>query len=122
MPLAIGLDSNVLGILAHPRGRDHAAASLWMESHLQAGNRIVIPQIADDELRRELLLIKSVRGIQALDQLIQTVEYLPINTEAIYKAAALWADLRQHGLGTADPHALDGDVILAAQLLAWLPD
>jgi hypothetical protein len=40
---------------------------------------------------------------------------MPITTEAMLQAAAYWAEARRQGRPTADGHALDGDVILAAQ-------
>lgn len=43
------------------------------------------------------------------------IDYLPITTRAMRLAAQLWADARREGRPTADRHALDADVILAAQ-------
>ncbi len=76
---------------------------------------VMVPEIADYEVRRELLRAGKIRGIERLDELIAQVNYLPITTNAMRRAAAYWADARQQGRPTAADPALDGDVILAAQ-------
>jgi hypothetical protein len=43
------------------------------------------------------------------------LDYIPIGTETMILAAQLWAQARMTGQSTADPKALDGDVILSAQ-------
>ena len=46
-----------------------------------------------------------------------TLEYRPITTEVMVRAAELWAIVRLAGMPTAHPDALDGDCIVAAQAL-----
>ena len=76
-----------------------------------------MPEIADYEVRRELLRAERHAGVARLNALAQELDYLPITTAAMHLAAQLWARTRQQGKPTADDRALDGDVILAAQLL-----
>ena len=55
------LDSTPLGILCHPRNPPHVmACRQWVESLLLAGRRVVVPEIADYEVRRELIRINSL--------------------------------------------------------------
>jgi predicted nucleic acid-binding protein len=75
---------------------------------------VCIPEIADYEVRRELLRSHKVQGISRLDALQAIAEYILINTDIMRKAAELWAITRNQGYPTADLKALDGDVILAA--------
>ena len=74
-----------------------------------------IPEIADYELRRELLRLNFSDSVSRLDALNTVIGYVPITTAAMLKAAELWASARQAGAPTADAKALDVDVILAAQ-------
>jgi predicted nucleic acid-binding protein len=75
----------------------------------------MLPEIADYEVRRELLRANKLMGIQRLDELKAILTYRPLTTETMLKAAEFWAEARRRGRPTADPKALDGDVILAAQ-------
>ena len=91
------------------------ACKRWLLALAERGVRIGIPEIADYEVRRELLRAGKIRGIERLDALLETFEYLPLSTAVMRDAALLWADVRKRGQPTADPKALDADVILAAQ-------
>jgi predicted nucleic acid-binding protein len=75
---------------------------------------IVIPEISDYEVRRELIRSGKVQGINRLDMLQLITGYAPITTEVMRKAAQLWAIARNQGQPTADNRSLDADVILAA--------
>jgi predicted nucleic acid-binding protein len=112
------LDSGPLGLAAHPQGNATAqACQNWLAEISLRNYVVVIPEIADYEVRRELLRAGKTRSVRRLDQLQQLFSYLPVTTAVMLKAAQLWAEVRQAGLPTADPKALDGDVILAAQAL-----
>jgi predicted nucleic acid-binding protein len=75
----------------------------------------MVPEIADYEVRRELLRAGKSAGVRRLDQLKRVIGYLPLTTPVMLKAAEIWAEARRTGKPTADASALDGDVILAAQ-------
>lgn len=76
---------------------------------------IRVPEIADYEVRRELLRAGKTKGIERLDALKSHIGYIPITTEVMLKAAEFWAQARMSGRPTSDHKALDADVILAAQ-------
>jgi predicted nucleic acid-binding protein len=82
--------------------------------------RAVVPEIVDYEVRRELIRCGKVDSVTRLDLFVThpTVLYLRMTTAAIRLAAELWAEARKQGKPTADPRALDVDVILAAQAMS----
>ena len=107
------LDAGPLGLISHPAPSLEIMA--WFARLVVAGTMVCIPEIADFEVRRELLRAGKFKGLKRLDQLKATLRYLPITTEAMLKAAEFWADARKHGRQTAHDQALDADMILAAQ-------
>jgi predicted nucleic acid-binding protein len=114
----ISLDSNVLGLVANPQlSPETYACNEWLELLLKSGHIVVAPEIADYEVRRELVRANKLRGLRKLDGLKMSLLYVPINTEAMLLAAQLWAQVRRMGRATADNHSIDADVILAAQSL-----
>ena len=75
--------------------------------------------MADYEVRRELLRAGKIAGLARLDAFERTLGCLPLTTVAMRRAACGRTVGRGPSPGEADgrPHALDGDVILAAQAL-----
>lgn len=112
------LDSSVLGFVCHPRKHEDVRA--WFHGMLTKDppiHEILIPEIADYELRRELLRIKATSSLKRLDLMAEELTYVPLDTATMRHAASLWASLRNAGTPTADDSAIDGDVILAAQAI-----
>jgi predicted nucleic acid-binding protein len=112
------LDSTPVGLITNPKATPLAVeCQQWLQSLLDRGYSVVLPEIIDYEVRRELLRVNRVNSIRRLDLLKSEIIYLPITTEVMLKAAEMWAQVRQQGKPTADNKALDGDVILAAQAI-----
>jgi predicted nucleic acid-binding protein len=112
------LDSGPIGLITNPnRSPASIACTNWIQTISVAGIRVIIPEITDYEVRRELLRSNKVKGIKRLDELIELVEYLPISTAAMRQAAIFWAQARQQGQPTAGDKTIDGDMILAAQAM-----
>jgi predicted nucleic acid-binding protein len=120
------LDSCILGQLCHPRAEENPAAMEWYRSCISRKTveiRLIVPEIADYELRRELLRIAlknkqpTSKSLERLNRIAEDLDYLPLSTGTMKRAAELWARNRAKGRPGASDKALDGDVILAAQAI-----
>src|SRR5205814_363223 len=105
-------------MVTHPRPNREIVE--WLRRLLGTGTTVLVPEVADYELRRELIRAKRAKGIARLEALEQTIGYIPISTAAMRKAAEFWADARNRGIPTADDKALDADMILAGQAATYL--
>jgi predicted nucleic acid-binding protein len=110
------LDSGPLGLVTNPRlSPKGLECADWLQDLVAGGAEVVVPEIADYEVRRELLRAGKTQGLARLDELARTLQYLPITSAAMRQAAEFWAQARQAGQPTAPDLALDADAILAAQ-------
>ena len=118
MKKSVFLDSGVIGLITNPNlSAEGISCAKWLLSHINKGIQIIIPEIVDYEVRRELLRANKVKGLARLDELIDSLEYLPINTESMRQAAVFWAEARQKGQPTASDKTIDADMILVAQVV-----
>ena len=116
------LDSGPLGLLTHDRPARRQPIQTWLAQELTAGATIYISEVADYEVRRELVRLVRAGQLPAsrlnrLDQLAAICTYLSVSTAMWKGAAELWAEARRQGVPTASPAALDADVLVAAQAL-----
>lgn len=119
MAPSLFLDTTPEGLLSQRPGVTEAEeCRAWLRRCLSVGVTVYLPEIADYECRRELLRARKTAGVARLDRLKTAVQYLPLTTDAMLRAAGLWAESRQRGIVTAGDRAIDGDVILAAQALS----
>lgn len=121
MSRAVILDSGVLGLITKPikKTEEDRSITKWTIDLLLAGNRLLVPAIADYEVRRELVRIGSTRGISSLDTWNSAItdRFLDLTNRDLRLACRLWAQARNAGTPTSDPKELDADVLIAAQAL-----
>jgi predicted nucleic acid-binding protein len=104
------LDTGVLGQVCHPR--KHHDVRSWFRRAVRE-HEFLISEVADYELRRELLRIDSRRSLARLDELARELRYLPTTTATWRAAARLWATQRRAGQVSGE--GLDGDLLIVAQ-------
>ena len=110
------LDARPLSQIVHPRKFKEITA--WLGRMVDAGHRVVIPEIVDYEVRRGLLRIPAPRQIERLDRLIEGVHFDPLTRSIMQDAAHVWAEARRRGQPFTSDERLDGDAILIAQVRA----
>jgi predicted nucleic acid-binding protein len=117
---AVILDAGPLAIVTQKPGHSKEVddCQSWFSELEKVGVAIYVPEVADYEVRRELIRLGKTSSLKRLDALNLRAIYLPITTPAMRRAADLWAEVRALGLPTAGPHSLDADVILAGQALS----
>ncbi len=109
------IDSGPLGLLSNPRDSELSLlCRAWLRDRLIQGWDVMVPEVADYEVRRELIRAGKVKGVARLDELGQLLGLVPSGGPVLRVAAELWARARLEGYPTADDKALDADVILAA--------
>lgn len=89
MSRIIVLDSGPLGMVTNPKSSSDIVreCKVWLNSLLARGETFILPEIADYEVRRELIRANKKAGIRRLDELKSLLSYRPITTEAMLLAA-----------------------------------
>jgi predicted nucleic acid-binding protein len=112
------LDSTPLWLSCKSPGVKQAdACRSWLSALEAGGTQIVIPEIVDYEVRRELVRSRATAGLVRLGGLLARFPLLLLDRDAMLLAADFWALVRQAGLPKGSDEDLDIDAILAAQAL-----
>lgn len=91
----------------------------WIDACEAAGHHVLVPAICYYEALRELEMRQATSQIARLKRFcLQPQRFMTLTTDHLEMAAQLWGQARRTGQPTADPQALDCDVILAAQALS----
>ena len=68
-----------LGLVTNLRRSPQSlACAQWLQTLVSGGARVILPEISDYEVRRELLRANRMQGLERLDALAALVEYVPL--------------------------------------------
>jgi hypothetical protein len=83
------LDSGLLGIVTNPKAASPSSqeGKVWLQFLPLKGYIVMLPEIADYEVRRELIRAGKTAGIRRLDRLKSQIPYRPLTTEVMLLAA-----------------------------------
>ncbi len=116
--MIIILDSGIIHTICKPsKAQEVIGCQKWFERLIARSAQFAISEICDYEVRRELIRRNQTESIQALDELREAIDVLPITQQVLLKAAQLWATARQNHNPTSDDENIDVDMILSAQYL-----
>ncbi|WP_435019008.1 type II toxin-antitoxin system VapC family toxin [Tundrisphaera sp. TA3] len=107
-------DAGVVGLLCSAPSLPNVASALeWLSRRVARDAKIVLTDLTDYEVRRELDRLGAIKKLGRLERLRDESLTIGVSHEAWVKASEFWAITRREGRPTADPHSLDGDTILA---------
>jgi hypothetical protein len=91
----------------------------WLTNCERGGASILVPAIVYYEELRELERRQAFKKIDRMKEYcFQPDRFVPLTIAHLESAAKLWGQMRRSGRKSADDKALDGDVILSAQVLS----
>lgn len=132
MPKIIVLDTGTLSNCVVKIGSNSNAAPTtselcrqWLTDCEHHGAMVIVPAIAYYEALREIELRQATgQRTRLIQYCFQPGRFIPLTTTQLETAAMLWAQSRRAGTPTSGDAALDGDVILCAQVqsLQLLPE
>lgn len=121
--MIVVLDTNILGVLATPNdsesleregeSREVYYCTEWLYRLLSKGAQVVIPNICDYEIRRELIRISS-SSVEELNNLRESLDCYEVTFDVLEEAAEIWAESRKISQPNTQKENIDVDCIVAA--------